>query len=367
MPGLLRLMKFKAGDLHRIQYHNERRPDEPTSHSNPDIDRSRTHLNIVWKPHGAPEKLFDRCRARRETVDAERLQRGGKKQKNRSNETPCCEFLVNMASAMKRIEEQGASLGKSPDEIRRRQMQVIFEALRWLRREFGRENCVGWAIHFDEAGRGCHLHYTFVPVCDPSKTNHQIPVATKKNRANLPSVAASALFSEASLAKLQHDIFTDVFRRYQSRYKSAYEIVDGEYVKVRESRRHLDTPEYKEMMRRVDAARATLDDINTQIETASATLTAKDVEICRADAALEELAALNAAKRREHQQLREEIATLTAVAQAEHERLRRRRQEEAEARREKNRKMRAVQSSRQSSDMPPTDNSDDAPNDKAPK
>ena len=269
--GLIRFQKLKAASLHRIQAHNERKPEQPTSHSNPDIVPALTPCNIVWTR--SADSLLQRCKARIDEIDEERKAAGARRQRHSADKTVCVEAVVSMAAVMQRIRAAANIPPDAPPEtrrvmedvIRRRQYEVLDEARKLLDEKFGAENCVSWAIHFDEAGEP-HLHYDFVPAA-PDKSG-------------IPSVAASALLTPMSLVRLQREFYEQLFKKHGlDRYDSAYAVKDGVVKRVRKSKRHLNTPEYKDAMRALKETKQKLTAARTELSTVYETRKRVDAEL----------------------------------------------------------------------------------------
>lgn len=224
--GLLRLRKLKVSDLAGAQRHNERRPGVPTSHSNPDIDPTKTSENLIWAGGFSSKKSYlDRCRCCIEGVDAERKRRGMRRMRHGdANWTVACEFVVAMADYMKR-------------SSKKEQIRAMKKAATWLNRCFGEENVISIAAHFDEPGQP-HMHFVFVPV----------------HNKNL-SVSASSLFTPKSLAKLQDLFYEHVFSKFGlDRHNSG------------SGRKHIETPEYKALCRDIDTLKEQRESATGELE-----------------------------------------------------------------------------------------------------
>ena len=217
--GFLRVWKYKSGDLHHIQRHNERGPDTKLSADQLEsIDQSLTHLNIIRLK--SDKTFLERCEARIAEIDAERKAAGMRRMYHGALLTLACEFIISMADFMDRTPS------------REKQVAALDDAAAWLTKKFGGKegrNVISVALHFDEIRMGHpHLHFVFVPVNDRN------------------AVSASSMFSPTSLARLQNVCYDEVFKRYGLKpHNSAYEERNGELVKVKKTRRNLRTRDYR--------------------------------------------------------------------------------------------------------------------------
>jgi len=294
--GFLRVWKYKSGDLHNIQRHNER---DSGTHLSADqlesIDQTLTHLNVIRLK--SDKTFLERCEARIAEIDAERAAAGMRRMYHGPLLTLACEFIVSMPDVMDRTPS------------REDQIAALDDVAAWLTKKYGGKdgrNIISVALHFDEVRMGHpHLHFVFVPVND-------------KN-----AVSASSMFTPTSLAMLQRECYAEVFSRYGLRPPdSAYEERNGELVKVRKSRRNLKTKDYRAACEARDAAlrerdaaiaerdavKAEAEDILAEVKAEAKKVAASIVETARTEAAN----VLKASKSKAHKLM--ELAEATKAA-----------------------------------------------------
>ena len=136
--GIIRLKKTKGAAVHAAQYHNDRLPG---NHSNPDIDPSKTKLNVQMLAHGSYEDEIEN-----------RLK--GVKRKVR-------------ADAVKLVD---GILTASPEwfEAHSRDEAMAFfqDGLEFVQDFFGKSNVFYYTIHLDETTP--HAHFGATPIKDGS-------------------------------------------------------------------------------------------------------------------------------------------------------------------------------------------------------
>ena len=190
--SICRIAKVKAGGVTGIQIH-DRREKESVSHTNKDIDWSKTHENV--------DLLEQRERFR--TVISGRIAELNLPRAIRKDATVMSQCLVTSDSAffdkMSRVE----------------QTDYFRKSLDFIEKRYGKENMVSATIHYDE--QTPHMHVNFVPVTADGR------------------LSARDLFSPGKLRKLQDD-YNRTCR------ENGYDLERGE---LHSKREHLDVEEYK--------------------------------------------------------------------------------------------------------------------------
>lgn len=139
--AILRFAKYKGPEISNIEAHNERTKENYAS--NPDIDKSRSHLNFhLIEPKGRYRKEAERqikeagCRTRTDSV--------------------------RMVEALVTATPESFQ-GKKKSEIR----AYFQEALEFIRQNQNPETILSAAVHMDEANP--HMHLTFVPLTEDKR------------------------------------------------------------------------------------------------------------------------------------------------------------------------------------------------------
>lgn len=190
--SICRIAKVKAGGVTGIQIH-DRREKENVSHTNKDIDWTKTHENI--------DLLQQQERFR--TVVNNRIAELELKRAPRSDATVMCQCLVT-------------SDKEFFDKMTREEQTEYFKkSFEFIKKRYGAENLVSATIHYDE--RTPHMHVNFVPV-------------TKDGR-----LSAKDLFSPKSLRELQND-----YNRFVR--EQGYDLERGDHDS---KKKHLEVEEYK--------------------------------------------------------------------------------------------------------------------------
>lgn len=165
--GIIRVAKFNSSAVRGIQIHDEREKDK--SHSNPDIDFTRTKDNYTLKER--PNKIYNQ-------VIKERIESLNLKKAVRKDAVVMCSFVVT-------------SDRDFFDNITLEQEKAYFhKAYNFIKEKYGEENIISAEVHKDETTP--HLHINFIPV-------------TKDNR-----LSAKSLFDRKSLKQLQDDFHQQV-------------------------------------------------------------------------------------------------------------------------------------------------------------
>ena len=196
--------KFKKEAVRGIQSHNTR---ERESHSNPDIDYSRSPGNYELLDGASP----DYARAVQNRIDDLLLTKAV-----RRDAVHMCGLIVS--SDREFFRKAG------PEETRR-----FFEESKAFLTEFvGKENVISAMVHMDE--KTPHMHFLHVPV-------------TKDGRLN-----ANSIYTRASLKILQ----TEFHRHLHSK---GFDIQRGVEQEPGSKKKHLDTREFKQQQEALNAVR----------------------------------------------------------------------------------------------------------------
>ena len=196
---VLHMDKFKKEAVRGIQSHNNR---ERESHSNPDIDYSKSQGN--YDLHG---QKADYGQAIQNRIDDLLLVKAVRK-----DAVQMCGIIVSSDSAF--FEKL------SPEDTRR-----FFEESKAFLTEFvGPENVISVMVHMDE--KTPHMHFLHVPVTPDGK------------------LSAKTLYTRESLKKLQ----TELPRHLQSR---GFDVQRGVEQETGSAKKHLDTREFKQQQEAV--------------------------------------------------------------------------------------------------------------------
>ncbi len=192
---VLHMDKFKKDAIRGIQSHNQR---ERESHSNPDIDYSRStgNYDLCETPSSSyaeaiQNRIDDLLMVKAVRKDAVHL----------------CGLIVSSDKSF------FTRIGK--DETRR----FFVEAAAYLTEFVGKENVISAMVHMDE--KTPHMHFLHVPVTPDGR------------------LSANSIYTRSSLKKLQ----TDLPSYLQSR---GFEIQRGVEQKPGSAKKHLDTREFKQ-------------------------------------------------------------------------------------------------------------------------
>ncbi|SFS07821.1 MobV family relaxase [Anaeromicropila populeti] len=190
--SIMRIEKIKASGVTGIQIH-DRREKDGTSHTNKDIDWTRTKENV--------DLLNQKERFR--TVVTNRITELNLKKKIRSDATVMCQCLVTSDNVF------------FSNMSRQEQTEYFRLSLEFLEKRYGKKNLVSATIHFDE--QTPHMHVNFVPVTSDER------------------LSARDLFSPRALRKLQDD-----YNRFVR--ENGYDLERGE---IDSKVKHLNVEEYK--------------------------------------------------------------------------------------------------------------------------
>lgn len=205
---VLHMDKFKKDAIRGIQSHNRR---ERESHSNPDIDYSRSAGN--YDLHEASSDNY--AQAIQNRIDDLLMVKAVRK-----DAVHLCGLIVSSDKSF------FTRIGK--DETRR----FFEEAAAYLTDFVGRENVISAMVHTDE--KTPHMHFLHVPVTPDGR------------------LSANSIYTRASLKKLQ----TDLPIYLQSR---GFEIQRGVEQKPGSAKKHLDTREFKQQQEALAGLRSEAD------------------------------------------------------------------------------------------------------------
>lgn len=191
--GICRVQKMTAGSVKGIQIH-DRREKNGVSHSNPDIDWSRTRQN--YDVHFAQNKNFNAAVKKR--IDQLNLKRAVRK-----DAIVMAQFLVTS--------DHDFFTQLSTTE----QKQFFQDSYKFLANRFGIENVISATVHLDE--RTPHMHFNFVPVTSDGR------------------LSAKSVLTRQGLVKLQDDFYLSVGKKYGLERGKRSD----------ERREHLDTADFK--------------------------------------------------------------------------------------------------------------------------
>ncbi len=150
--AILRFAKYKGPEISNIEAHNERTKENYAS--NPDIDKSRSHLNFHLVE---PERKY-RAEAERQIKEAGC--------RTRSDSVRVVEALVTATPEFFK--------GKKKSEIR----AYFQEALDFIQQHQDPKTIISAAVHMDEANP--HMHLSFVPLTEDKRLSAKEIVGNRK-------------------------------------------------------------------------------------------------------------------------------------------------------------------------------------------
>ena len=150
--AILRFAKYKGPEISNIEAHNERTKEEYAS--NPDIDKSRSHLNF----HLLEPECKYRAEAERQIKDAGC--------RTRSDSVRLVEALVTATPEFFK--------GKKKAEIK----AYFQEALDFIREHQDPKTIISAMVHMDE--KTPHMHLSFVPLTEDGRLSAKEIVGNKK-------------------------------------------------------------------------------------------------------------------------------------------------------------------------------------------
>ena len=149
---ILRFAKYKGPEISNIEAHNERTKEEYAS--NPDIDKSRSHLNFHLLE---PDRKY-RAEAERQIKDAGC--------RTRSDSVRLVEALVTATPEFFK--------GKKKAEIK----AYFQEALDFMQKHQSKDTIISAVVHMDE--KTPHMHLSFVPLTEDGRLCAKEIVGNKK-------------------------------------------------------------------------------------------------------------------------------------------------------------------------------------------
>ena len=190
------IKKFPAHSVGRLMLHNNRSPDDGVTHSNEDIDLTRTHLNYHLRA-GDTADLSNRLK---EVFTC-----------GRKNQVVLAEVVVTLPKDVKQKDEY-------------RFFKAVFD---FYRNDFGDRNVINAVVHKDE--KTPHLHLDFVPVVKGDieynesgygkKLQERLDKWKENHPEELERLACKELISQAYL-RTMHERLSD-FVEAELGYKTA--------------------------------------------------------------------------------------------------------------------------------------------------
>ena len=162
--------KYKRGDIVGIERENER-DENYKSARNPQIDKSRTHLNYHTLPYEKKYLAFIN----------ERIKELAPKRKIKDDAVLITSFILGS--------DKEFFDGISPET----QKQFFDDCTGFFAERYGKENVVSAVVHLDESTP--HLHFNLMPVTGGR-------------------LCAKELFDRAALRELQTDFYENVGKKY---------------------------------------------------------------------------------------------------------------------------------------------------------
>ena len=162
--------KYKRGDIVGIERENER-DENYKSTRNPQIDKSRTHLNYHTLPHEKKYLAF---------ID-KRIKELVPKRKIKDDAVLITSFILGS--------DKEFFAGITPET----QKQFFDDCTEFFAERYGKENVVSAVVHLDESTP--HLHFNLIPVTGGR-------------------LCAKELFDRAALRELQTDFYEVVGKKY---------------------------------------------------------------------------------------------------------------------------------------------------------
>jgi len=274
------MRKFKSADIKGLQIHNQR---EKESHTNPDIDRNRAHLNY--------DLLHDQ-RVDYKALINEHIEKNVEtKRAIRKDAVRCCSFMI---SASPEFFEK-----LSPE----REKEFFKSNLAFLQERYGKENVMYASVHKDE--KTPHMHVGLVPI-------------TKEKK-----LSAKQIFNKVEMKQLQEAI---------GKHNEKFGLLRGEpsdkkYLEMNKFKREALKEEIKELeQQKLDHEKAAaqisgrLDDLKKtafeaqavdqiEVKEKGGLLTAKTVQMSKEDfAQVQSLAKAGEVFRKENKKLERELA-----------------------------------------------------------
>ena len=169
--SIIRMQKFKRKDVKGIETHTDRLRD---SHSNPDIDKEKTHNNYKLL---AVNGLYQTVKAK-----IQEIQDTQPEKKIRTDAVVMAQLLVTSDNEF------------FQDKTLAEQKQYFQDSLEFIQARYGNENVLDATVHMDE--RTPHMHVNMIP-------------RTKEG-----SLCAKNIFTREELRGLQTDFNAQVGQKY---------------------------------------------------------------------------------------------------------------------------------------------------------
>lgn len=274
------MRKFKSADIKGLQIHNQR---EKESHTNPDIDQNRAHLNY--------DLLHDQ-RVDYKSLINEHIEKNVEtKRAIRKDAVRCCSFMI---SASPEFFEK-----LSPE----REKEFFKSNLAFIQERYGKENVMYASVHKDETTP--HMHVGLVPI-------------TKEKK-----LSAKQIFNKVEMKQLQEAI---------GKHNEKFGLLRGEpsgkkYLEIHQFKLEAKKEELKELEQKVvdrekEAAQVSgrLDDLKKtafeaqavdqiEVKEKGGLLTAKTVQMSKENfEQLQSLAKAGDVFRKENKKLEKELA-----------------------------------------------------------
>lgn len=230
--GVVRVQKMTAGSVKGIEIHDRREKDH--SHTNPDIDWSRSGEN--YDLHPAQNCNFRQ--AVNERINQLDLQKAVRKDAIVMAQilvTSDSEFFQNLlySDSVANFDYDMMSLQGNRDSTR----QFFEDSYNFLRDRYGMENVISATVHMDE--RTPHMHFNFVPVTADGR------------------LSAKSVLTKASLTEQQTAFYENVGKNY--------DLMRGEPKESKKRRSHLETAEFKIAMQEVEDLRQEKQDLERDL------------------------------------------------------------------------------------------------------
>jgi prefoldin subunit 5 len=225
--AIIRIEKYTAGKVHGIQIHDRREKDK--SHTNRDIDFTRSHLN-----YSLDEREGTFAQAVKERIAELKMTKAVRK-----DAIVMCQALVTS--------DRDFFDGLSDDQ----QRQYFQQAYDFIANKYGKENIISATVHMDE--KTPHLHVNFVPIMTPppppeKRADDADPDRLEEIRAtkdSKPKLCAKDLFKRDDLKALQDQFHAQVGEPWGLERGTPRE------ENSEKRHKHLKVSEYKSMMKEV--------------------------------------------------------------------------------------------------------------------
>lgn len=170
--AICHMQKFTAGAVKGIEIHNQR-TKEGVSHSNPDIDWSKSDLN--YDLHNLENQSYHK-------IIKNRISQLDLKKAVRKDAIVMCNFIITS--------DKEYFDNKTPQEVN----QYFLNSYDFLKNRYGTENIISATIHLDETTP--HMHFSFVPVTSDGR------------------LSAKSIFTRSELNNLQTDFYKAIGEKH---------------------------------------------------------------------------------------------------------------------------------------------------------